>query len=148
MRRKIARRRLPLIAALGVMSEFELFEALMISVELSVLASMNFLAIMITYIVAAYVAGKELPTSIVIGTSIIYTMFLLPALSGVFGNLRRAYEIGSVLTTNFPDSPLALGANISFEAVITFTCIPLVAGWLGSLYYMHSHVRGNHGQDA
>ena len=126
---------------LGLMSEFEMFEALMMSVEISVLASMNFLAIMVTYIVAAYVAGKQIPASIAVGTSIIYTMFLLPPLSGVIGNLSRAYEIGGLLTATYPDSPVAVDANIPLEVILIFTCIPLIAGWLGSIYFMHMHIR-------
>jgi len=123
------------------MSEFELFEALIMSVEVYVLASMNFLAILVAYIVAAYVAGKDIPTPVAVGTSLVYTMFLIPPLSGVIGNVSRTYDLGSHLQAQFPDSPLAAGAGVPLEITLSLFCIPMIASWLGSLYFMHLYIR-------
>jgi len=123
------------------MSEFEHYEALLMSIELSVSASMNFLAIVAMYLIAAFVAGKKLPRSVAAGTSVIYTMFLIPPFVGWFGNLRRGFDLGILAKTNFPDSALFSGSVLPFEAYVTLSSIPMFMGWLGSIYFMHSYIR-------
>ena len=146
MRRETARGR-PLVLASGIMTDVELFDALMRSTELAVLASMNFLAILVAYLVAAYVAGRRIPGAVAVGTSIVYTMFLIPPFSGLVGNLRRAYDLGSVLHSQFPDSPLAGDAVVPFYVSVALFGVPMTASWLGSLYFMHLYMRGKEGAD-
>jgi hypothetical protein len=124
------------------MGEFEIFEALMMSMELSVLASMNFLAIAAAYLIAAYVAGKKLPRVVAVGTSLIYTMFLVPPFNGMIGNLRRVHALGSHLETEFPDSLLITSGTVPFEATVLLFGLPMIVGWLGSIYFMHAYIRG------
>ena len=130
------------------MGEFEIFEALMMSIELSVVASMNFLAIAAAYLIAAYVAGKKLPRGVAVGTSLIYTMFLVPPFTGMAGNLRRVYDLGNHLEANFPESVLSTSSGISFEATVILFGIPMIVGWLGSIYFMHGYIRGEKYENA
>jgi hypothetical protein len=125
------------------MTEFEIYEAFMSTLEMSVLASMNFVAIVFAYLVAAYVAGQSLSRNVAIGLSIIFTVFLVPPFMGTLSNLRRAFDAGAYLTSHFPDSWAAQGSVLSFEVYVVLFGVPMIAGWLGSLYYMHRYVRGS-----
>jgi hypothetical protein len=125
------------------MSEFEMFEALMMSIELAVVASMNFLAIVIAFLVASYVVGKELPRSIAVGMTICYTLFLLPPFSGTYRNLTRVYEIGEILLVTYPDTVLSTRGDLqSATFLVALFLVPMFAGWLGSIYFLHGHIRG------
>ena len=124
------------------MSEFEAYEAFMLTIEMSVLASMNFVAIVFAYLVAAYVAGKALPRNIAIGLSFVYTIFLVPPFVGCLGNLSRAFDGGAYLTTQFPDGWASQGSFVPYGVYIVLFGLPMLAGWMGSLYYMHKHIRG------
>ena len=123
------------------MTEFETFEAIMLALDMAVTASMNFLAIVITYLVAAFVVGKSLPRSVAIGTSAIYTLFLIPPFGGTIGNLRRTYEGGLHLQSEYPDSWTILIVQSNPDVIIYFFAIPMFVGWLGSIFYMHRIVR-------
>lgn len=72
------------------MSEYETFQAMMLSLDMAVVASMNFMAIVFAYLVAAFVTGKSLPKSVAVGTSFIYTIFLIPPLLGVLRQSKEA----------------------------------------------------------
>ena len=125
------------------MTEFEMFEALMMSVELAATASMNFLAIVIAYLVASYVVGRELPREIAVGMTVFYTLFLLPPFSGTYGNLARVYEIGTELLSTYPETVLASEGDLqSAGYLVALFLVPMFAGWLGSIYFLHGHIRG------
>jgi len=111
-------------------------------------ASMNFLAIVAAYLIAAYVAGKKLPRSVAVGTSLIYTMFLVPPFTGMAGNLRRVYDLGNHLEVNFPESVLSTSSGTSFEAIVILFGIPMIVGWLGSIYFMHGYIRSENHENA
>ena len=130
------------------MSEFEYYEAVMMSVELSALASMNFLAIVAMYLIATYVAGRKLPRSIAVGTSLIYTMFVIPPFVGTVGNMNRAHDLGVEAQAIFPESVLFQGSAISFEAYFVLFSVPMFIGWMGSIYFMHSYTRNQQLRDS
>ena len=123
------------------MSEFEYYEAIMMSVELSALASMNFLAIVAMYLIAAYVAGRKLPRSIAVGTSLIYTMFVIPPFAGSLSNMNRAHQLGAEAQAKYPESIWSQGSDISLEAYLVLFGVPMFIGWMGSIYFMHSYTR-------
>ena len=125
------------------MSEFEYYEALMMSVELSALAAMNYLAIVAMYLIAAYVAGNKLPRSIAVVTTLIYSMFLIPPFVGTLGNMRRAFQVGGEAQMVFPESVLFGGAGsvVTFGAYLLLFGFPMIAGWIGSIYFMHKYAR-------
>ena len=125
------------------MTEFQYYEAIMMAVELSALAAMNFLAIVAMYLIAAFVIGSKPPKSIAVATSLIYTMFLIPPLVGTAGNMNRAFRIGGEAQTTYPDSVLfeSAGSVVTLDAYLLLFSIPMIAGWLGSIYFMHKYVR-------
>ena len=129
-----------------LMSEFEIFEAMMIAMNLAVTASMNFVAIVFAYLVAAFVAGKSLPRGVAIGTSLIYTVFLIPPFNGTINNLRRVYDGDVVIRATYPESWLVPSDPTSFELLAFLFAFPMLAGWLGSLYYMHLYTRRDSNQ--
>jgi len=47
------------------MREYETFQAMMLSLHMAVVASMNYMAIVFAYLVAVFVTGKSLPKSAV-----------------------------------------------------------------------------------
>jgi hypothetical protein len=104
---------------------------------------MNFVAIVFAYLVAAYVAGKSLPCNIAIGLSFIFAVFFVPPFMGTLDNLRRAFDAGACLTSQFPDSWAAQSSVLPFVLYAVLFGVPMIAGWLGSLYYMHVYVRGS-----
>ena len=137
-----ARMSSPVDSAFGViMSEAEAYEALMTTLEMSVLASMNFVAIVFAYLVAAHVGGKSLPRNVAIGLSPIYSIFLVPPFMGCFLNLSRAFDAGAYLTSQYPDSWAAQGSLVPIGVYSFMFGLPMFAGWLGSLYYLHKYVR-------
>ena len=123
------------------MSEFEYFEAFVMSMELGALASMNFLAIFAMYLIAAYVAGRKLPRSVAVSTSVIYTMFIVPPFGGTVGNFSRAKDVIVQSRADYPESVLFPVPEHPFEAFLALFVIPMLLGWLGSLYFMHGYVR-------
>jgi hypothetical protein len=123
------------------MTEFEAFEAMMMSTELGVGASMNFVALVFAYLVAAFVVGKSLPKGVAIGTSAIYTIFLVPPLNGVVANFARVYEGDRFIRSTNPDSWLLPADPLSLPLLVSLFVFPMIAGWLGSLYFMHFYIR-------
>jgi len=87
------------------MREYETFQAIMLSLHIAMVASINYMAIVFAYLVAVFVTGKSLPKSAAVGTSFIYTIFLIPPFSSVLGNLNRVCD--GVFTCN----PLSLKAG-------------------------------------
>ena len=137
-----------LLVGATAMSEFEYYEAIMMSVELSALASMNFLAIVAMYLIAAYVAGKQLPRSIAVGTSLIYTMFVIPPFVGSLGNMNRGHDLGVQAQAIFPESVVFQGTAIPLEAYLVLFGVPMLIGWMGSIYFMHSYIRNQQLRDS
>lgn len=131
-----------------MMKEVEIFETLMMSVELSAFMSVNFLAVFVVYIVAAYVLGRKVTGTMAVSMSTVYSLFLIPPFIGVIGNLRRAYDLGNYLRNMFPDSPLATESPMSFELSAMLFVVPMMVAWVGSLYFMHAYVRGKQGRNA
>jgi len=123
------------------MTEFEAFEVIMMSTDMGATASMNFVALVFAYLVAAFVAGKSLPKGIAVGTSAIYTIFLIPPLNGVIGNFTRVYEGDRYMRLTFPETWVIQPEPLSMEILISLFTFPMLAGWLGSLYFMHFYIR-------
>lgn len=109
--------------------------------DLAVLASMNFVAIVFAYLVAAFATGERLPRPVAIGVSIIYSIFLVPHFSGCLGAIDRAFSAGAHLSTSFPGSWATAGPPLPMEVQFAFFGIPMLLGWIGSLYYMHFYLR-------
>jgi len=123
------------------MSEFEIYEAMMMALDLSVTASMNFVAIVFAYVVAAYVAGKSLPRNVALGTSTAYTLFLIPPFAGTLGNLDRNYDGALHLQAEYPESWMLIDDPMGFAPIAFLFAIPMILGWLGSIYFMHGFIR-------
>ena len=130
------------------MSEFEIYDAMMMSIDMSVTASMNFVAIVFAYVVAAYVAGKSLPRNVALGTTTAYTLFLVPHFLGMLGNLRRNYDGVVQLQAEYPESWTLIDDPIGFAPLALLFAIPMFVGWLGSIYFMHGYVRRSQGVKA
>ena len=103
-------------------------------------ASMNFTACVFAYIAAAYFAGAKLPRLIAVGTSIVYTLYLLGPFLGVFLGSLRWLKVCNAYQNDFPNT--VLNTPISNpELMVTITCSPLIIGWVASLLFMHLYVR-------
>jgi hypothetical protein len=130
------------------MTEFESYEAAMLALEMSVSASMNFTGYVFAYLVAAHVVGKSLPRNVAIGMSIIYTMFLVVPFSGAISNLHSSYEAHNQILEHFPDSWTIIESLIPFQVLAFLWGLPMLVGWLGSVYYMHGFARSENKTDA
>ena len=125
------------------MSEFEIYEALMMTTEMGVFASMNFVAIVFAYLVAAFVTGKSLSRTVALTLSATYTIFLVPHFVGCLTNITGAYDAGVYLSATFPDSWAATGASIPMAVLLALFGVPMLLGWIGSLFYMHGYIRSS-----
>ena len=111
------------------------------SSDMGVTASMNFVALVFAYLVAAFVAGKSLPKGIAVGTSAIYTIFLIPPFNGVIVNFIRVYDGDQYMRLTYPDTWTIPSEPLSMEILMFLFTFPMLAGWLGSLYFMHFYIR-------
>ena len=125
------------------MSEFENYEALMMTMEMAVFASMNFVAIVFAYLVAAFVTGQKLSRTVAVTLSTTYTIFLVPHFAGCFGNITTTYAAGVHLSATFPDSWTAASATMPMAWLLALFGVPMILGWVGSLFYMHGYVRAS-----
>ena len=123
------------------MTEFENMEAIFMSAELGVAASMNFVAILFAYLVAANFVGRELPRLVRVGTSVIYTLFQMIHFNGMVGNMIRADKGSAFMSEHYPDSWATIDGSLPLEGVLFLMGLPMILGWLGSIYYMHFFIK-------
>jgi len=119
------------------MTEFENMEAIFMSAELGVVASMNFVAILFAYLVAAHFASRDLPKLVKVGTSVIYTLFQMIHFNGMIGNMIRADKGSAYMSEHYPENWANIDGSLPLEGVLFLMGLPMVLGWLGSIYYMH-----------
>ena len=122
------------------MSEFELVEIIyltrqQISTLFTEASSVTFL-----YILVAHFAGKNLPTTIAIGLTSLYTLFLLGPL-GAYVAINFEQQATSLeILDKYPDNILALGVLPTW-GILILGLGPYLLAWAGSIFYMHRHIR-------
>ena len=124
------------------MSEFEYYQAVKIASSAIPGASMNFVYLVFAYIVASYLAGKELPRLIAVGASIVFTLSLIGPLAAVVIGVGQSTDLTLEYQLVFPEGTLfRVNVNSVFAYVVTIT--PLFVGWLASVLFLHCYIRRN-----
>jgi hypothetical protein len=105
---------------------------------------MNVTAIVFAYVLTAYFAGSQLPRIWAIGISLCYTLFVTPVFIGCITGIGVTISLVNAYISNFPGGTLIDNYALirqSPDLVASLVLIPIVAGWLGSILYMHMYIR-------
>lgn len=121
------------------MSEFEFIEAFYLALNALVDASMSTVAVTFAYIVAAYVAGKQLSQVAAIGMTTIYSLFLMAPLGGMLGACTQIQKTVDQYYASYPEGWAF--EPISVVGLYLVSLLPVVLGWMGSLAFLHLYVR-------
>jgi predicted PurR-regulated permease PerM len=123
-----------------MMSELEFYEAAGVAAGLLSDATMNAITAIFAYLIASHFVGEKLPRGMAVCLSVVYTLWLIGPLSGVYGNIVSWSQISAEYLKHYPEGILLPGeANVVLSAIVAIS--PLILGWLSSLYYLHFHVR-------
>ena len=101
----------------------------------------NFLiitSVMFAYVVAGHLVAAQLPRPIVVGTTVIYCFFMLAPFLGYFWDYARIHALSIQYHEEYP------GGFVVYKTEswgVWLTVLPMLLGWLGSVYYVHFHVR-------
>ena len=124
------------------MTEFEFIQVGEIAINGFGSSAMNIVTVIFAYVIAAHFVGKSLSRSAAISISIVYSLWLLLPIGGVYGNLdllaKNAIEFQSVFPDSYAVTPVG-----SIGIVYAMAITPLFLGWIGSLIYMHRIIRKN-----
>lgn len=130
------------------MTEFEYFEALNMVYTGVPTSAMNFVYLVFAYIVASYLAGKNLPRYIAVSGSIVYTLALIGPFVGVVGGINQIFHIVSEYSLAYPNRNLV---QINFQNsfwMYFITLAPLLIGWFASLLFLHLFIRSDHNEES
>ena len=122
------------------MSEFELIESITNASTVAGASAMNVVAVLFAYVLAAHFVGKQLPRSIAVFMSLLYSLFLIVPTSVMISAGVRVARLIARYRDEFPDVDL-YPITPSVGMVLAMAVVPLVLGWVGSLYFMHGYVR-------
>jgi hypothetical protein len=124
------------------MSEFEFLEAGVLYLERILDSTINLIAVISGFLVAAHFVGQQMTKAVSVSLSLVYSIFVLivlttlvtftSAYTDVIVQYQAAYPDGWVHPNELRRAPLAVWATF-----------PLVVVWVGSLYYLHFVVRKN-----
>lgn len=126
------------------MSEIDFVEINLMGLEGLNSSGMSFVTVVFAYVVAAYVAGEKLPRLPAILLSIIYTLFLIGPLMGVFINLAAIAVNTTEYQNAFPEGARNQAGSLANSATAYVVgVVPLITGWLASLLFMHAYIRND-----
>ena len=125
-----------------MMNEFEYYQVFNMARSGVPNAAMDFIYLVFAYIIASYLAGKELPRFIAVAASTVYTIALIGPLFGVLIGISQAIQISSEYQLAFPEGGLLQGRVDSWFAYV-IAVSPLIVGWLASILFLHIFIRGS-----
>jgi hypothetical protein len=125
------------------MSEQELLQSILYMRELSASDLMDFITAFFAYTVMSHFIGASLSRSMAIGASVIYSSFAFMTFVSLFDLIYAQQRLSVQLHTQFPNSQDYVPMWSSPpEFGITLTIVPLMLGWLMSMFYLHKYIRG------
>jgi len=126
------------------MTESDYIELIILAKSSAGTNANNFIAVMFAYIVASYFVGESLSRIQAWGISIIYSLFTLLPIYGVYLDIGLNYSLQQEFHATFPDEAIKLYSGTSGSGVMIFF-VPalLAAAWLASILHMAYIRRGN-----
>jgi hypothetical protein len=101
----------------------------------------NFLVItsvMFAYVVAGHLVAAQLPKTIAICTTIIYCLFMFAPFLAYSLDFARIHALSVQYHEEYPGGFMVYKTE---SWAVWMTALPMLLGWLGSVYYVHFHVR-------
>ena len=122
------------------MNEFE-YHALALE-SWSVVGSsvMDFVTILFAYSIAAHLAGDKLPRFFAWFLTLTYSFALLGPCWGIYKPITFVFALTEQYRIAYPDG-WGFRGGTSHALILAVIFVPLLIGWLGSIAYMHWHVR-------
>jgi hypothetical protein len=123
------------------MTEFEYIEGIMMLEELAAYHSMNFIALLFSYVVVAYFAGPRISSVQIWLVSLVYSSILFAPVTANLRALENLQRLGEEFSAQFPDSAVqhALGEERVYVLFAVY-----FAAWLLSILFMYQW-RRQHG---
>jgi hypothetical protein len=115
-------------------TEFEYINAIIMLDELAAYHSMNFIALLFSYVVVAYFAGPRISRVQVWLVSLVYTSILFAPVTANLRAVQNLADLGHEFSTRFPDSAMqhALGEGRVYVLFAVY-----FAAWLLSILFMY-----------
>ena len=124
------------------MSEFELIQIIDMQINRLMSNSMNFITLLFAYAAASFLVGKKLSRIIAVTLTFVYS---LAEIGPIFGVLIAARGLETSMVhyqSNFPDGLLSPNMEIASNLpIFAVGALPLMMGWLISIFYLHAYVR-------
>ena len=129
------------------MTEYELIEVSLASLEGLGYAGMNIVAVVFAYVVAAHFVGKKLSRAAAVCLSIVYSLWLIGPSIGFIRHLELTITTATEYLRLFPNGYAAEQPG-NFVTSLILVYGPYFMGWIGSLIFMHLYIRKSNGHTA
>ena len=124
------------------MTEYEFGELYALIQDAAYMQYLVFTGALFAYLIAGHLVGLSLPKKLATGISTIYSLFVLLPVGAYWMEMSRMSALALDYQAKYPGGyvvPEIISSPFNGAVLILLMFI----AWLGSIYYVHFHVRGS-----